>query len=367
MGTVGLALIADTVDQSNIGQAMGYTSLASSIAGFISPLLGGVVYAKGGYFPVFWMCFALIAFDIFLRLVMIEKKEAARWISSEGQTKTTDWEYQSCHDLQLIERGNAVIGLGTTSSDPFLEGQETANLGNEILLEETQSFRKKEIDKPNPMVTLLRSRRMLTALWGIFARSLLLTSFDSVLPLFCKNTFGWGSTGGGLVFLTFILPLFAAPVVGSLADTYGPRWLAAGGFLSAVPSLVCLRLVTHHTLGQIVLLCFLLFMIGLSLVFILPPLARDAFLMVDLKEKKLPGLFGPKGARGQVFGLINCAWAAGTVAGPLWAGFVVSKAGWGTMGLSLGILSAFSAIPTVRTAFSQFGVGLLIHTELRLF
>lgn len=47
---VGLALLVDTVGKDEIGQSMGIISAATSAAVFLAPLLGGVVYDKGGYY-----------------------------------------------------------------------------------------------------------------------------------------------------------------------------------------------------------------------------------------------------------------------------------------------------------------------------
>ncbi|KAK5007264.1 hypothetical protein LTR16_000947, partial [Cryomyces antarcticus] len=180
-----------------------------------------------------------------------------------------------------------------------------------------------------PIITLLASRRLLAALWGCLVQASLLTSFDSVLPLFVRATFGWTSTGAGLIFLPIVLPSFLGPLVGWLSDRYGPRWLATAGFIFSAPFLVLLRLVTHDSLGQKALLCALL------------------LLVVEAKEKKRPGLFGPAGAYAQAYGLFNVAFAGGCLVGPLWAGMVNERAGWGTMAWSLALLSLVSAAPTV--------------------
>lgn len=78
----------------------------------------------------------------------------------------------------------------------------------------------------------------------------------------------------------------------------------------------------------------------------LPKLMADLDHAVELEGKKRPGSFGKKGAAAQGFGLFNFAYAVGTLVGPLWAGFIVSSAGWGTMGWSLGLLSGVCAIAT---------------------
>ena len=67
---------------------------------------------------------------------------------------------------------------------------------------------------------------------------------------------------------------------------------------------------------------------------------------MGLEEKKRPGSLGKRGATAQGFGLFNLAYAVGTLVGPLWAGFVVQNAGWGTMGWSMGVLSGICGITT---------------------
>ena len=42
----------------------------------VSLFLAGIVYAKAGYFPVFILVFAALAFDLFLRIIIIEQR---RW------------------------------------------------------------------------------------------------------------------------------------------------------------------------------------------------------------------------------------------------------------------------------------------------
>ena len=45
--------------------------------------------------------------------------------------------------------------------------------------------------------------------------------------------------------------------------------------------------------------------------------------------------------------LYKGAFAGGTLVGPIWAGFVESRVGWGTMSWTLGLFSAFSSIPAI--------------------
>lgn len=77
--SVGLALLVDTVGR-DVGYAMGYVNIAMSVGLLISPAIGGAVYAAAGYYAVYYVAFAVIVCDIVLRLVMIEKKVARKWL-----------------------------------------------------------------------------------------------------------------------------------------------------------------------------------------------------------------------------------------------------------------------------------------------
>ena len=67
--------------------------------------------------------------------------------------------------------------------------------------------------------------------------------------------------------------------------------------------------------------------------------------VVEAKEKANPGRYGSTGAYAQAYGLFIAAFAAGTLIGPVWAGYVRDAAGWGTMTWSLGLFSFTGAVP----------------------
>jgi MFS family permease len=174
-----------------------------------------------------------------------------------------------------------------------------------------------------------------------------MTSFDSVLPLYAAETFSWGPTAAGLIFLPVVIPGFIAPLFGAISDRYGPRWLVVGGFLLSVPILVCLRFVDQNTIREKVILCVLLALVGTTLAAVGPPLMAEITYILEAKEKRQPGLYGEKGAFAQAYGLFVMSFAAGCLVGPIWAGFVEEQAGWATMAWSLGILSLGGAVPAL--------------------
>lgn len=177
--------------------------------------------------------------------------------------------------------------------------------------------------------------------------ALLLAAFEAVLPLYVEEEFGLSSTGAGLIFLPLAVPSLIDPLVGRICDKHpqAGRYIAAAGFIGAAAPLVLLRFVDHKGVGQIVVLCVLLAIIGLGLAMTASPLLIEVNLCVAAIEEKFPGLCGSKGAVAQGFGLFICAFAAGALVGPLLAGFVKEHANWGTMTWVLGLVSGCIGIP----------------------
>ena len=315
--TVGLAIVSDTVGPEHLGEAMGWVSLGMGFGVFSGPLLGGIVFAKGGYYAVFAMAFGCIGVDIILRLFMIETKVAAKYALPESSPES---------GTEPRDRSPR-----TASSHPGpAAGTEPVR-------------RKKQMPS---LLILLKSPRLLSASWGCLVQAALLSAFDSVLPLYVHGTFGWDSLGAGLIFLPICIPSFFEPIIGKLSDRYGIRIMAVCGFLGALPFFVLLRFVYFNSLGQKVLLCALLLLIGVAVCIVMPPLLAEITRIVVEKEEQDPDVFGSKSAIAQAYALLNMAYAAGSIVGPIWGGFVERQAGWGTMAWTLGLLSAVTAVPT---------------------
>ncbi|KAE8370705.1 MFS transporter [Aspergillus caelatus] len=326
--TVSLALLVDTVNETQIGKAMGVIGTAISVGTMLGPLLGGVLYQHGGYYSVFGLAFGVIAIDLLLRLAMIEKRHAEKWLSTPSamsetaHSSTRQQESQALRDG--VTRGQVAGGYRSTKSQV-------------------------QVGHLQPILVLVRSPRMAITLFAYFVMASLMTAFDSVLPLFVKETFGWGQTGEGLIFVPLFLPHFLEPLAGAVLDRFpaSGRYLTAGSLLGMTPFLVLLRLVTHDSIEQKILLSALLILIGLTFAAGLPPLLVEISYLIAAKEKEHQGIFGAHGAVAQGYGLFNCAFAAGSLVGPIWAGMIRDEYGWGTMSWSLGVLSSFASVPTL--------------------
>ena len=328
--TVGMALVCDTVDSRHVGQAMGYVGMATSIALVIAPLLGGVVYRRGGYYAVFIMCFGIIVVDIVMRLLIIEVKDAKKWLDVEPQSnQPNDAALNQAPTEKGNEDGGQTEAQGRPDQTPTTQPTDSVPTSG---------------SSTASMLRLFRNVRLWAALWGTLALAVFQTSFDSTLPLLVAAIFHWDSVGAGLIYLPLMLPCFLSPVVGMLGDKFGPKWMSMSGFLACTPLAICLRFVTEDTMGNKVLLCALLAGIGFAAVFVFGPLMAEITWAiqddVDAEETS-PVPYA------MAYGLYNMAWSAGAMLGPIMGGMIRESAGWGTVGWSLAILSFVSAITTV--------------------
>ncbi|KAI0451663.1 MFS transporter-like protein [Xylaria acuta] len=338
--SVGCALLVDTMG-SKVGVAMGYVNLSMSIALLLAPVIGGVVYNNAGYFAVYYVAFGVVGLDVVLRLTMIEKKVAGRWIREpEAENPQIDVEKTPPTNAPGDEPPKHAIGITNTEApaiDPVAEADHREDDGN-------ASKEDQEKHRGRRTIALLKSPRLLAALYGILVESGILLGFDAVLALFVRGLFGWNSTAVAVLFLALFIPGFIAPLAGWLSDKYGAKWPSFAGFALTIPILISLRFVTDNTIQHKVLLGFLLALAGFTLPFAMTPLMAEISYVIEAKEAETPGIFGENGVYGLAYGLFNMAFALGGIIGPIWAGYVVESAGWGTLTWNFGLWSASAAV-----------------------
>ncbi|KAI1486565.1 major facilitator superfamily domain-containing protein [Biscogniauxia mediterranea] len=331
--SAGCALLVDTSGPAGeVGVAMGCVSAVVCVGLLVAPVVGGAVYAAAGYRAVYYVAFAVVALDAVLRLLVIEKKVARQWIDEEEESGTAA-------QSEISERGdveNAVRGV--EQGNAYLkETAETRTPASRVATRPTTSRRR-------ALIAILGNTRVLAALYGIVVEGSIMMGFDAVLPLFVQRTFHWNSAAVGVLFLALYIPGFVSPLAGWLADKYGARWISASAFACNVPLLVCARFVSENTIQHKVLLGVLLALLGTTLSCAYTVLMAEVSYAVEEKAAEEPGVFGENGAYGLAYGVTTMAFALGGVIGPIWGGYVVEAAGWGTTGWAFALWSATAAV-----------------------
>ena len=155
VNVAGLALVVDVVDKEHLGEILGYLGTASMIGIISGPPLAGLVYYAGGYYAVCALAFAMIAVDLVLRVVVIEKRAVDR----------------------LVKPADSPADGG--DNDDIMEVSRNGYA----------SFPRAQIEDAVPqsgskggfaILTLLKQPRMLITLWAFMAEGIVTASFDAV-------------------------------------------------------------------------------------------------------------------------------------------------------------------------------------------
>ncbi|KKK18739.1 hypothetical protein P175DRAFT_0438021 [Aspergillus ochraceoroseus IBT 24754] len=331
--TAGCALLADTVADEQLGHAMGYISTGMTLGNLTGPLVGGAVYEHGGYHSVFIVAFALIGVDMGLRLVMIETKQAVKFLHTPAEQTTVQSESAAIAEPPAVLPENGPIA--GKLEPPSRDGGGSETPASRASLKAA--------------CRLLSSPRILVVIWTCVVVSVIISAFDSVLPLFVQDTFKWAQTAQGLIFIPFVMPSLLGPLVGWVNDRYPKlrRFLAGGALLISAPPCLLLRLVSGNDIGHKVLMCALLVVLGMGMAVLFPLVLAENSYAASEQAQEAPSTFGEQGVMGLAYGFANSAYAAGSIAGPFLAGFIRASAGWGTMTLVLGLLTGVSALPVL--------------------
>jgi MFS family permease len=145
----GLAIVTDVADKRKLGQMIGYIGTAMTL-GFVSgPLFGGIVFEIGGFYAVCGMAFVIITLDLLLRLAVVEKRVAAKWLTETERPFIA--ESNNSDELPYGTQGNGNGAIKIAKSD-----------GNFALF------------------NLLKQSRILISLWAIIVSNVVVSAFDAV-------------------------------------------------------------------------------------------------------------------------------------------------------------------------------------------
>ncbi|RLL93300.1 hypothetical protein CFD26_100031, partial [Aspergillus turcosus] len=305
VAVAGLALMTDSVSFDNLGQTIGYLGSSIALGFLLGPLLGGLVYNAAGYNAVFAMAFAIIGVDLVMRVAVIEKKVARAWLSDSPEDNS---------------------------------GQEYPQHSSEIS-ETPTGWRNIAV------LRIARQPRVMISSFALLVQGILYSAFDSTIPVFVEDKFGWSPFGAGMAFLPSAITALFEPYFGSISDRYGARVVTFTGFLLLSLPITSLRFVESNTTPHIILLLSLLGLIGLLINACVPALYVETQQVLEEMERARPGIFGKRGAVAQAFGIQTMASFLGLFLGPLWGGFVEYRFGWKTMAWTLGLLAGVTAVP----------------------
>ena len=301
-----------------------------SIGELAAPVLGGVVYKQAGYGGVFGLGFAILAVDFIMRLLIIEKKTAAKYRDGEEEESTNG-------HIPHEQDTNTEEGNDESEEDPLLQK-------TEVDAYKVPSGQPKAVQS-FPILFCLKDPRLLTAFLLAFTQATILATFDATIPTEAQDLFGFDSLKAGLIFIALILPyLITGPTAGWAVDRYGPKPAAVVGFGYLVPVLILLRLVRTGGKTQIIIYCVILALCGLGMGVIGSPSIVEASNVVQMYNKANPDFFGANGPYAQLYGINSMVFSLGLTVGPLVSGSLRDAFGYGNMNLFVAALCLVTAV-----------------------
>ncbi|KAJ6015402.1 hypothetical protein N7540_009993 [Penicillium herquei] len=334
---VGLAIVSDGVPPEHVGAAMGYTTIGLTWGFVLGPMMGGYIYDHMGWYGAFVVPTALIVLDVILRFLMIELPKKPHQAKPETHSNLPhSGDRVSSYDTLDGERiqspnHNSLCQDHDSENAPLLSSSRCTDRG----------------EKKATIFSLLASPRMPVAMLATVIMATMFVALETTLPLYTMETFNWGSSGAGLVFLAVSLPTFGGVYIGKAIDRMGVRSVGTIGFGLGCLAWILMRFIASNTPGTIASLVILLLLLGSSIAAIEITAMTEVSQVIGDYEIENPGAFGDKSPIAQGYALFNMSFAGGQLIGPLVAGAIRVHAGWSTMTLVLGVMCAMAAIPFV--------------------
>ncbi|TLD18171.1 hypothetical protein PspLS_10357 [Pyricularia sp. CBS 133598] len=335
--TTGMALCVETVGAHNLGKALGSIFGCITIGTLMAPMVGGVLYDKGGNAALFGLAFAMLAIDFSMRILVIERKTAAQYEqSAENDT-------------------NGASGPDTDESSGTAGQEEGQCTEEQSLLVRTQDKEENvhyklapelpKIVRAIPILSCLASSRLLASLLISFFQGLVIGSIDATVPLVSRDYYNFTSINAGLMFLPIgITNLIFGPILGWCVDRLGTKMMATVLYTYLVPVLVAFRLAAPGGPPEVAKFAILLALAGIGLAGMAAPSLVEGGKVVYLYHQANPDFYGEYGPYAQLYSLFNIAYSLGLAVGPLMGGSLKQAIGYGNMNAVLAGLCGVTAM-----------------------
>ncbi|CEL01227.1 hypothetical protein ASPCAL00815 [Aspergillus calidoustus] len=334
VAVAGLALLTDSVPLDNLGQTIGYQGSAIAMGFLLGPLLGGIIYDKVGYNAVFGMSFALVGLDLIMRVLVVEKKVAGKWIEdpvTERSSSTSSatirpakndagrsiWSPTTVPSSSASSTTIRAIGYQTFANTPTTgsDADSDTEATNECEHGNAHVHSDGPVHAPPTLLEIAKQPRVVVSSFGLLVQGLLFSAFDATIPIFVETHFNWTPLGAGLAFLPSALtalfePFFGNPpsspasylpifpntreapnfnrFEGYISDKHGTRPVTFISFILLPLPLASLAIVSANKPTHIALLLTLLTVIGLLINLATPALYVETQDVLEAMQPQQP-------------------------------------------------------------------------------
>lgn len=333
--TVGMALVMDTVGSGKMGVTMGTIFSVISVGELLSPLLGGIMYEKGGSNAVLALGLVVLAVDFIMRLLVIEKKVAARYGLVDPPSNQDSGDENGGAEEEADEESPLIGDKNDHHEDWTIPADHP------------------KWAKTFPIVYCLRNPRLLCAQIVALTQAVLLGVFDSTVPTEAQDSFGFDSLRAGILFAPLVLPyLVLGPLAGKVVDVYGVKPSTVLGLAYQAIPLTLLRVPHPGGGAEIAKFCIFLTMSGVGMAIISSPSIVEASYVVERYHGANKDFFGEQSPYAQLFAINTMFFFLGLTIGPLVAGALRDSVGYGNMNA---VMAAFCILVSILSFFYMGG------------
>lgn len=307
-----------------------------SVGELFAPVLGGVLYDKSGTGGTLALALGVLVVDLVMRLLVIEKKVAARYEAYDQSTDDADnTPDRTDHDEQQSDAAD--------EESPLLaNGQKDEDEDDAFLVPEGQPAFICKV----PVLYCLTSPSLIMAQITALVQAIIIASFDATVTTHAQDLYGFSSFQASLLFVPLsIMNLICGPIGGWCVDKFGTKPVAVFGFGYLVPILVLLRIPTDSPLPkEIIIYGVFMGLAGVGMAVIGSPSIVEAGAVVDKFHKRNPEFFGEQGPYAQLYAINSMVFCLGLSVGPVLGGQLKDAIGYGNMNAVIAAISGVTAI-----------------------
>lgn len=229
-----MAILGNAVGSKDLAKAIGFAALFVTARLLSGPAVSGTLYQMTSYLIMWTIPFAVLALGIILQLLLIEVLNSESKSMQSGSSNDSE-ETLTFNDDPDEEQQTITSPLMARSSS---ENDYQTLLRVDEHYSQSQSSYEMKTAKPNVYMILLRKHRILTGLIADMVLAMVISSFETTIPIHIKQVFSWQTMQAGLLFLLLQLPsLILVVPAGWMKDKFGMHYPVVAGFILLAPSL----------------------------------------------------------------------------------------------------------------------------------
>lgn len=200
-------MLTDAAGSKHLGKALGSAGSFITAGVLTGPVVSGALLQWTNYWTAWAAPLVLLGICFVARFAMLEERPTEK-------AKSSPEDHQSTDETAPLIATDAING-GHTTID-----------AEEVKASPSRGF-----------YSIMFSRgSTYAALLNVTAFSMIISGFDTTLPVHLRDEFGWRPAPIGSIFLGIQVPsMIMAPFVGWMRDRIGLRWPTAIGWLCSAP------------------------------------------------------------------------------------------------------------------------------------